>query len=579
MESAYLYVRVSTDEQKKKGYSPIEQEDRLLKHCELNNIKIKGIFREDFSAKNFNRPEWKKLITEIKKKRSDEENSILFIKWDRFSRNIEYAYEMIGILRKYNAVAMAIDQPIDFMVPESTVMLAVYLSIPEAENSRRALNTLNGIRRAKQMGRYPNKAPIGYLNLTAPDGKKFIAPHHPEAELIQWSFQQLAKNAYRVDQVRKMSNAKGLKCSKSRFWKLLRNPIYCGYVSLRSTESDEIELIKGIHEALIPELLFYEVQNIINTKRKIVGNAHEINEMFMLRRYLICPVCNRKLSGSFSTGKTKRYPYYHCTTGCKTRFKADCLNNGYEDKLNQIELSSGALKLLGIILEDINVSTQREHYLCERKSLLKQIEEQEFFVSKARRLFIDDKIQFDDFTSLKKEYKALSNDLKSDLQKVTIKLNCIDKQFSMKPYSDLISNFRNLDINDKKYIINLIPPTNIDVDGDFSLCLNKVLSKILLVKNDSKYQLDLNDGESQSSFSFKERKVSIKKAICILAQNNINIDDDEATVILNFLYVIAKSTPVHKVIPDLNHLKRNSNSEKTPLFNNLNDNRPDFKLV
>jgi len=225
------------------------------------------------------------------------------------------------------------------------------------------------------------------------------------------------------------------------------------------------------------------------------------------------------------------------------------------------------------------VSTQREHYLCERKSLLKQIEEQEFFVSKARRLFIDDKIQFDDFTSLKKEYKALSNDLKSDLQKVTIKLNCIDKQFSMKPYSDLISNFRNLDINDKKYIINLIPPTNIDVDGDFSLCLNKVLSKILLVKNDSKYQLDLNDGESQSSFSFKERKVSIKKAICILAQNNINIDDDEATVILNFLYVIAKSTPVHKVIPDLNHLKRNSNSEKTPLFNNLNDNRPDFKLV
>ena len=66
---------------------------------------------------------------------------------------------------------MAIDQPIDFSVPESTVMLAVYLSIPEAENSRRALNTLNGIRRAKQMGRYPNKAPIGYLNLTAPDVK------------------------------------------------------------------------------------------------------------------------------------------------------------------------------------------------------------------------------------------------------------------------------------------------------------------------------------------------------------------------------------------------------------------------
>jgi hypothetical protein len=294
---------------------------------------------------------------------------------------------------------------------------------------------------------------------------------------------------------------------------------------------------------------------------------------------LICPVCNRKLSGSFSTGKTKRYPYYHCATGCKIRFRADRLNDDYEEKLNQIELTPGAIKLLEIILEDINVNAQREHYLCERKSLLKQIEEQEFFVSKARRLFIDDKIQFDDFINLKKEYKVLSSDLKSDLQKVTIKLNCIDKQFNMKPCNGLFLKFRNLDINDKKYIINLIPPTNINFNGDFSLCLNKMLSTILLVKNNAKYQLDLNDDQSQSSFSFKERKVSIQKAICILAQNSINIDNDEATVILNFLYVIAKSTQLQKVGSDLNNLNRKSNSGKTPLLNNLNDNRPNLKLV
>ena len=54
MNSAYLYVRVSTDEQKKKEFSLIEQEDRLLKYCEMHRIKVKGIFREDFSAKDFN---------------------------------------------------------------------------------------------------------------------------------------------------------------------------------------------------------------------------------------------------------------------------------------------------------------------------------------------------------------------------------------------------------------------------------------------------------------------------------------------------------------------------------------------
>jgi len=60
MKSAYLYVRVSTDEQMRKGYSLPEQEYRLLKYCIQNQIVVKEIFREDFSAKDFNRPEWKK---------------------------------------------------------------------------------------------------------------------------------------------------------------------------------------------------------------------------------------------------------------------------------------------------------------------------------------------------------------------------------------------------------------------------------------------------------------------------------------------------------------------------------------
>jgi len=67
MKSAYIYVRVSTDEQMRQGYSLIEQEERLLQHCKINNIEIDGIFREDYSAKYFNRPEWKKLIMVIKK--------------------------------------------------------------------------------------------------------------------------------------------------------------------------------------------------------------------------------------------------------------------------------------------------------------------------------------------------------------------------------------------------------------------------------------------------------------------------------------------------------------------------------
>ena len=104
MKSAYLYSRVSTDEQKRNGNSLEEQEDRLIKHCEINGIQIKGIFPEDYSAKDFNRPEWKKLIKKIRKNTHRPNENILFIKWDRFSRNIEYAYQMIRMLRELNVL-------------------------------------------------------------------------------------------------------------------------------------------------------------------------------------------------------------------------------------------------------------------------------------------------------------------------------------------------------------------------------------------------------------------------------------------------------------------------------------------
>jgi DNA invertase Pin-like site-specific DNA recombinase len=67
MKTADLYIRVSTDEQADKGYSQRNQEDVLLKYCEINNIKVRKVLFEDHSAKTFERPEWKNLLTELKK--------------------------------------------------------------------------------------------------------------------------------------------------------------------------------------------------------------------------------------------------------------------------------------------------------------------------------------------------------------------------------------------------------------------------------------------------------------------------------------------------------------------------------
>ena len=41
--------------------------------------------------------------------------------------------------------------------------------------------------------------------------------------------------------------------------------------------------------------------------------------------------------------------------------------------------------------------------------------------------------------------------------------------------------------------------------------------------------------------NFIEKKISVKRAISVLAKNGIKVDDSEACVILDFLYLIAKN--------------------------------------
>jgi len=193
MKIADLYIGVSTDEQADKGYSQRSQEEVLRRYCELNKITVRRTIFEDHSAKTFMRPEWQNLLVDLKNKRG-QIDLVLFTKWDRFSRNAPDAYQMINTLKNLGIEPQAIEQPLDMEVPENKMMLAIYLTAPEIENDRRALNTFYGLRRAKKEGRWVSQAPVGYVNRHDERGKKYIAIDPPQAKIMKWIFEELAKD-------------------------------------------------------------------------------------------------------------------------------------------------------------------------------------------------------------------------------------------------------------------------------------------------------------------------------------------------------------------------------------------------
>ena len=205
---AILYIRVSTDEQAD-GYSLLHQEERLRTYCDLQGFNIVALYREDYSAKTFDRPEFRKLLIFLKKSKGAAD-LLLFTKWDRFSRNAGDAYGMINQLKKLQLEPQAIEQPLDLSIPENKMMLAFYLAAPEVENDRRALNTLVGMRRARKDGRWLGKAPKGYLNARDEQNKPLLAPDPKLAPIMCWAFEALAGGAMDIESVRRKAGEKGL---------------------------------------------------------------------------------------------------------------------------------------------------------------------------------------------------------------------------------------------------------------------------------------------------------------------------------------------------------------------------------
>ncbi len=312
---AFLYPRVSTDEQAD-GYSLSHQEDVLMRYCEKENIQVIGVYREDHSAKTFDRPEFQKMLNVISKNKGIVD-LILFSKWDRFSRNVAAAYEMIGRLRKYAVEPQSIEQPLDMEIPESKIMLAIYLTTPEVENDRRALNTLHGMRKAKKEGRYLGIAPLGYKNGRDAHNKPLLIPNE-KADIVKWAFEELSRGVWDIDTLRRMVNQKGIKIGRSQFWSLVRNPVYCGKVFIAAYKNEAAHCVKGIHQPIVSEQLFDDVQDVLMVKkRRVRVNAFtEIDIHLPLRGFLICQRCGKPLSGSGSRGNGGVYYYYHCQSNC-----------------------------------------------------------------------------------------------------------------------------------------------------------------------------------------------------------------------------------------------------------------------
>ena len=474
MRTADLYIRVSTDEQADKGYSQRDQNEQLHRYCEMNGIMVRKIIFEDHSAKSFNRPEWQKYLFELRKlKTKGIPALVLFTKWDRFSRNAADAYQMIATLRMLNVEPQAIEQPLNMEIPESKIMLAFYLATPEVENDRRALNVKHGMRRAKKEGRYMGVAPLGYNNKTREDGSKYIAINEEEAKWMRWIFNMIEQGTFAPDQIRKMANKQGFMISRMMFYREVRNPVYCGKIVVKAYKDEEEQWVKGLHEPIISEDLFYRVQDVLKGRTKVLRlQAVKVNECMPLQGFIECAMCHKQLTASASKGRKGGYYYYYHAQhayGCGCRYKADVLNKLVIEQLVKFIPRPGMTELYKQVVIDVykgfrNSASDGPKYITDQITVIHNR------MSNAREMLFDEKLEPEDYAVMKKESDEKLKKLEAALSEMKIQKSntaSIDNMVlkAVKALSRLESLYEDGNAITKRTILGSIYREKLQFDG------------------------------------------------------------------------------------------------------------------
>ncbi len=414
---AIIYTRVSTDDQADKGYSLQDQKAKLEDYCRKKDIEILKHFQEDYSAKDFNRPVFHQLLHYVKQNKG-KIHYLLFVRWDRFSRNTADSYAMINSLRKLMIEPQATEQPLNPESPENKLLMSFYLTVPEVENDRRSLNTTMGMRRAMKEGRYPRRAPKGYINSRDADNKPIIVVDKKKGEILEEAFNLLATGTFGVEQVRKIIHDKGFKCSKSNFARLVKNRFYIGEIFIHSYKEEPDQYVKGLHQPIIDKQTFVQVQSILENRRADINHPpiYKKSEKLIFRGNIICSECGERVTGSKSKGNGGYYYYYHCNHCRKVRIKAEQVDRGFEKLLQQVKPKKEVLNLYRQILQDLKrdiAKTNEEDIptlnksICALKSKIERLQDR----------FVDEQLSFEEYKSIRSRYESKLNALQDELNK------------------------------------------------------------------------------------------------------------------------------------------------------------------
>ena len=310
---AGIYIRVSTEDQAREGFSLPEQEKRLRAMCEYKGYEIYKVYKDaGISAKTGNhRPAFEELKEDIKNKKV---NTIVVLKLDRLTRSVYDMENIMKFLDENNAYLDCANDDINTTNANGRMVARLLTTVSQNEIERTSERTKIGLAGAIKEGNIPHRAPFGYKHVN----KKLVPDPLTKDQVIrifnlyyEGNSYQTISNIYNQEQVFGKTN-----WCDGTILKILENEIYKGdFVHGKRTNNPTY--YENVVEPIVSKELWEECQ----VQKKKNSRNYKRDKEYLFLQKLKCPKCGRILGGNATRKKNGNVYYYYQCHSCKISIK------------------------------------------------------------------------------------------------------------------------------------------------------------------------------------------------------------------------------------------------------------------
>lgn len=430
---AGIYIRVSTEDQAREGFSLSEQQSRLEEFCKFKRYDIHKVYKDaGVSAKDDKRPAYQELMKDVKNKTI---NVIVAFKLDRLTRSV---YDIEKLMKIVNDKTCDIDCMADesnTTTSNGRMVMRIMTSVSQNEIEKCSERTKVGLVGAVKNGHIPNRTPLGFIR----KNKKLVVDNETKDIIVRvYDLYLEVKSHQTIANIYNSENLLNKVWYDSTISKILGNEVYKGdYIFGKRTKKPTY------YENVIPAIVSREKWESCQSQKLRNARHYERTATYLFTNKLKCHNCNCYLGGTATTkSKTKKKYYYYKCKSCGAYIKESLV----EDYLLTTILSILKFDELMNNYYTPFIKSKMELDKVDYKKELKELDKQ---TDRIKMAYIKGIVKIDEF---EKDLKHI------DYQKN--KLN--EKMKEQRQYENL--NFTIDDlllIKDKQKIENYLHPENI----------------------------------------------------------------------------------------------------------------------